>query len=220
MLVPVALVAVLAGAAGLAWLAPAAFGAAGALTGPALMRGGRVAIEGAAAAALLAVPLGLAGALAAWRAGSVARVAVAVLALLVLVSPAPVFVSLRFMHAPGDLADAVAFAAAVARGAAVSLLIIGAGLRCVPPGLRRAAQLAGARPLQAWRHAVLAPLFPYLAASVLAALAAALAEGPEAAVLSPHLDGARAWIAPAALLLIAGGLAALATVLRRSRQPA
>jgi hypothetical protein len=44
---------------------------------------------------------------------------------------------------------------------------------------------------------------------------AALVEGPAAAVLAPHLDLARAWVAPACLLMVASSIAALALLLRR-----
>lgn len=78
--------------------------------------------------------------------------------------------------------------------------------------------MAGATPWQAAFHAVLAPLAWPLAGATFAAAAAALAEGPASIVLAPHLDLARAWVAPATLLLAAGSITALSVLLRR--QPA
>jgi ABC-type Fe3+ transport system permease subunit len=176
----------------------------------------RDAAIGCGAAAPLAVLLGLAGALSIWRAVALVRFLVCALSILVLLVPAPGFITMDFL-APPHPAAALAFACAVARGAALSLLVLAVGLRRIPDHLQRAALLAGATPGQAWRHAVLAPLRPYLTFALIASALAALAEGPAGEVLAPHLDLAEAWIAPAALVLVAGSAAALSVLLRRKR---
>ena len=96
----------------------------------------------------------------------------------------------------------------------MALLILAPNLPALPPGLRRAAVYAGATPWRALRDATLIPLAWPLLGAVCAAIAVALVEGPASAVLAPHLDPARAWIAPAALLLVAGSVAALSVLLR------
>jgi len=135
---------------------------------------------------------------------------------MVMLMPAPGFESLDFLVPPRP-GMAMAFACCVARGAALASLVLGAGLRRVPEGLQRTAVLAGASPVQAWRHAVLAPLRPYLLFALAAAGVAALVEGPAGEVLAPHLDLAEAWVAPAALLLVASSVVALAVLTRRRR---
>ncbi|MEJ0047422.1 MAG: hypothetical protein WDN04_15890 [Rhodospirillales bacterium] len=88
--------------------------------------------------------------------GPALRAAVYALAVLLLLAPAPGFRGLDFLFPPNP-ARAVAFACAVARGAALALLILTPNLHALPPGLRRAAIMAGATPWQAAFHAVLAP---------------------------------------------------------------
>ena len=66
----------------------------------------------------------------------------------------------------------------------------------------------------ALRDAAIIPLAWPLLGAACAAMAVALVEGPASEVLAPHLDPARAWIAPAALLLVAGSVAALSVLLR------
>jgi ABC-type Fe3+ transport system permease subunit len=173
----------------------------------------RQAALAAGLAAAIAVPLGLAGALAAAASSAVVRGLVYALAVLLLLTPAPGFDGLDFF-APADPAGAFAFTCAVARGAALALLILAPNLHALPPGLRRAARLAGATPWQALRDAALIPLAWPLLGAACAALLVALVEGPASAVLAPHLDLAHAWIAPAALLLVAGSVAALSVLLR------
>jgi ABC-type spermidine/putrescine transport system permease subunit II len=174
-------------------------------------------LHAAAMAALLAtaiaVPLGVAGALATAASPPAARGLVYALAVLLLLTPAPGFAGLDFLSPP-DPAGALAFACAVARGAALALLILAPNLHAQPPGLRRAAGHAGATPWQAWRDAVLVPLAWPLVGAAGAALSVAWVEGPASTVLAPHFDQARAWVAPAALLLVAGSVAALAVLLR------
>jgi ABC-type spermidine/putrescine transport system permease subunit II len=186
------------------------------LADPALAHALRSAALGAAVAAPVAVALGLAASLAIWRASAWVRLAVGALAVMVMLMPAPGFESLDFLVPPRP-GMAMAFACCVARGAALASLVLGAGLRRVPEGLQRTAVLAGASPVQAWRHAVLAPLRPYLLFALAAAGVAALVEGPAGEVLAPHLDLAEAWVAPAALLLVASSVVALAVLTRRRR---
>jgi ABC-type spermidine/putrescine transport system permease subunit II len=215
LLVPVALLALLGGLAGVVLAGWAEGGpAAGALADPALVLGWRGAALAAAIVALAAVPAGFAGALALWGAGGAVRLLAAGLGVLLVAAPGVGYGPVSLAHLAADRGALLPLAAAVARAAAVALLLTGVGLRQVPPGLRRAAMLAGARPGQAWRHAVLAPLWPYLLAAAVAAFFVALAEGPEGAVLAAHLALAREWLAPAALLLLVGGLAGLASLLR------
>jgi ABC-type Fe3+ transport system permease subunit len=217
LLVPVAALTLLAG---LLPLGAAAYGGwsgvqAG-LADPALAHSLRAAALAALVAAPLAVASGLAAALAVWRAAAWVRLTVGALAVLVVLMPAPGFASIDFL-APPRPAMAMAFACCLARGAALALLVLGAGLKRVPQGLQQAAILAGAAPAQAWRHAVLAPIRPYLLFALAAAALAALVEGPAGEVVAPHLDLAEAWVAPAALLLVASSVAALAVLTRRRR---
>jgi ABC-type Fe3+ transport system permease subunit len=217
LLAPLAVFTLLAGLLPLgAALFAGSRGVAVGLRDPALAASLRAAELGAVVAAPLAVLLGLTGALAMWRAAPLLRFIVAAVAVLLLLTPAPGFDTIGFLT-PLHPAAAMAFACAVARGAALALLVLSAGLLRIPEGLQRAAVLAGARPGQAWRHAVLAPLRPYLLLALAAALLAAFAEGPAGDVLAPHLDLAEAWVAPAALLLVAGSVAALSVILRRQR---
>lgn len=167
---------------------------------------------GAALVTLLAMLPGLAAALSFRRTGKPARYAAAGLALLLLIAPAPPFSAAAFLHDPSNRDTALALAAAVARSAALIMLVLLAGLRAVPPGLQRAAMLAGARPFQAWRHAVLAPLWRYLVAAFAASFLLVLASGPLMATLAPHMATGNLWEVPACLLLATAGLAALATL--------
>jgi thiamine transport system permease protein len=165
-------------------------------------------------AVALAVPLGLAGGLAVAAAPVWERGLVYALAVGLLIAPAPGFGGLTLIRAD-HLASVIAFACAVARGAAIALLILAPALGALPPRLRQSAMLAGATPFQAWRHAILAPLLLPLAGAAIAAAGVAFVEGPAAAVLAPHLALAQAWIAPASLLLSASAAAALSVLLRR-----
>jgi ABC-type Fe3+ transport system permease subunit len=189
-------------------------GLAASLADPRLLPAMRTALAGAALVTALAVPLGLLLALSVWRAARPMRGLALAFCVVLLAVPAPGFADLGFL-APPRPAAALAFGCAVARGAAFAVLILAAGLGRVPPGLQTAARAAGAGPVQAWRHAVLAPLaWPLLGAAALA-FAVGLAEGPAAAVLAPHFDLADSWIAPASLLLAAASVAALAVLGRR-----
>jgi len=214
LLAPLAVTSLLAGLLPLL-LAGAALwhGARVGLHDPALARTLHQAALAALLAAALAVPLGLAGAVAAAASRPVVRGIVYALCVLLLLTPAPGFDGLDFLSPP-DPAGAVSFACAVARGAALALLILAPNLRALPPGLRRAALFAGATPWQALRDAAIIPLAWPLLGAACAAMAVALVEGPASEVLAPHLDPARAWIAPAALLLVAGSVAALSVLLR------
>jgi ABC-type spermidine/putrescine transport system permease subunit II len=182
----------------------------GLLPGAALAPSLRDAATSAALVTALALPAGLGAALAFRRTGKAARYTATGLALLLLIAPPPPFSAVVFLHDPASRAAVLPLAAAVARGAALIMVLLLAGLRAVPPGLQRAAMLAGARPSQAWRHAVLAPLLTFLAASIVAAFALTVATGPLALAVAPHLATGSLWTVPACLLLAAAGLAALA----------
>jgi ABC-type spermidine/putrescine transport system permease subunit II len=215
LLIPIAVLGLCAGLLPLiAAIIAASHGLTGGLVDPALLSVTRVTLLAAAVATAIAVPLGLTLALALRSTVTAVRPLAYGLAILVLVMPAPGFESLAFLSPPHP-AQAVAFACCIARGAALATLILSAALRAIPPTLTTAARAVGARPGQAWCHAVLAPLTWPLLASALAAFIAGLVEGPGGAVLGPHLDLAEAWIAPAALLLTAASVAALATLARR-----
>jgi thiamine transport system permease protein len=214
LLAPIAFLLVLAGVLPLvAGVAPGAHAIAAGLADPALLPVLRQALLAALVAVAIAVPLGLLAALAMASAPRWARGLLYTLAVLLLVLPAPGF-AFPDGIAAARLPALAAFGGAVARGAALALLILAPAMGRLPPGLRRAASMAGARPLQSWRHAVLLPLFWPIAAAKLACFIAALMAGPAAAVLAPHVDMARAWVVPAALLLAVGSLTALSTVLR------
>ena len=215
LLLPVALITLLAACAPL--LVAAFYGGRGIAQGlqePALATALLISGQGAALAAAAGLVLGLIGALALWRAAAWARGLVLGLAVLLLVTPAPGFETLDFL-APLRLTPLLEFTCAVARATTLGLLVLSVWLRRVPSGLRRSAIAAGASPARAWWDAVLRPLaLPMVLAFCVAALAV-LGQSPAAAVLAPHLDLAEAWIAPAALLLAGGSLAAIAVLLGR-----
>lgn len=225
LLAPIAVFALLAGLLPLLTGLVAAWqGIEAGIADPALAHMVRRAVFAALVAAACAVPLGLAGALVVAQAARWVRGLIYALAVLLLIAPAPGFDVPGFdvpgfgVTALGDMAhpaSLVAFACAIARGAALSLLILGPSLHALPPGLRRAAMQCGAGPLRAWCDGVLAPLALPLCGAAVASWIAALVEGPAAAVLAPHLDLARAWVAPACLLMVASSIAALALLLRR-----
>jgi ABC-type Fe3+ transport system permease subunit len=216
LLAPLAVLTLLAGLLPLGMAVFAAgHGVMAGLADPALAKSLQNAALSACLAAFLGVLLGAAGALATWRAARGLGLVVAGLAVLLLLVPGPGFDTLDFLWPPRP-GMAMAFGCAVARGAAISLLILSAGFQRIPAGLQRAAMLAGATPLQAWLHAVVAPLRGYILYAVAASALAALAEGPAGAVLAPHLDLVDAWVAPAALLIVAGSVAALWVILRRT----
>lgn len=214
LLAPLAVTSLLAGLLPLLLAVVAIWhGASVGLHDPALARSLHQAALASLQAASLAVPLGLVGALAAAASRPALRGLVYALCVLLLLTPAPGFGGLDFFPRP-DLASAMGFACAVARGAALALLILAPNLHTLPPGLRRAAVYAGATPWRALRDATLIPLAWPLLGAVCAAMAVALVKGPAFAVLAPHLDFGRAWIAPAALLLVAGSVTALSVLLR------
>ena len=216
LLVPLAVISLLAGLPPL--LLAVVAGWHGVWTGlhdPALAPTLHQAALAALLAAAIAVPLGLAGALAAVASRPAVRGLVYALAALLLLTPAPGFDGLDFLSRPNP-AGAVAFACTVARGAALALLILTPNLHALPPGLRRAARLAGATPWRAWRDATLIPLTWPLVGAACAAFFVALVEGPATIVLAPHLVLARVWIAPAALLLVPGSIAALSLLRPRA----
>lgn len=167
-------------------------------------------------AAFLAVPLGLAAASAMAAAGAIFRATGCALAVLLLIAPMPGY-GPHLLH-PGALPqDLLAAASAIARGAAAAVLILTPSLRTLPRGLVRAAIWAGAHPLRAAADALLWPLAMPLLAAALAAALLALVQGPAGTFLAPQLDLARAWLAPAAVLLLIATLAGFGAALRRPR---
>jgi ABC-type glycerol-3-phosphate transport system permease component len=217
LLVPIAIFTLLAGLLPLVTGLVAAWqGLTAELHDPALARALEHAALGAVLVPFLAVPLGIVGAQAVAPAARWARALVYALAVLVLLTPGPGFADIGFLWPPRP-AGVVAFGCAVARGAALSLLILTPSLRARPHGLVRAAMMAGASPARAWWDAVLLPLSAPLLAAVAVSALVALSEGPAATVLEPHLEAAQAWVAPAALLLMSGSIAALSVLLRRAR---
>ena len=173
------------------------------------------ALVGAAVVAGASLLIGFIGALALRSAGRSAKAVVVALAILVLLAPAARYATLP-TRVPVDAALFLPVIGAMARGTALTLLVLTAALARVPPSLSIAARAAGARPLQAWRHAVLAPLMWPLGAAAALAFLAGLAEGPAAMAALPHFDLARAWVAPAGLLAAAISAIALARLLRRT----
>ena len=216
LLTPIALICLLAGALplGVALLA-ASKGLLEGMADPALAASLRNAALAAGAATVPAAIVGLACAACIGRARNAARVVLG-LAIVLLVLPAPILV-LPGLGEP-SLRELARFACAVARGAALVLLFSAHAVAGLDPALRRAARCAGATPLQAWRHAVLAAIWRPACLGALAAFLVALAQTPAAAILAPHLDLADAWIAPASLLLVACSAAALTALLGRPRQ--
>jgi ABC-type maltose transport system permease subunit len=79
----------------------------------------------------------------------------------------------------------------------------------------RAARVAGARPFQAWRHAVLQPLAWPLLAAFVAAFLVGLAKGPLSSPLLHKLAIFRTWDVSAGLLLAIVSLSALGALPRR-----
>lgn len=213
LLVPLALILLAASAAPFGmflWLGGDAIRSA--LHDPALRSAWPAALRGAALAAFGGVALGLPGALALSAATRRLRAAGYALAVLLLAVPGPGFTGLGVFVWPPDAA-LLGLAASAARACGFTVLILGAALRRVPPGLLRSAMAAGATPLRAWQDAVLAPLaMPLLAAFALAMLAG-LAASPAALAVGAHFDLNLAWIGPAALLLAAGSAAGLAHLL-------
>ncbi len=219
LLAPIAVLALFAGvlplaAGGVAGWQGLAKGLLDPAIGPALARVLHRAVIAALAAPLCAVPLGFAGALAVAPAARWVRGLIYALAVLLLIAPAPGFdaTGLADLTRPAAL---VAFACAIARGAALALLILTPSLHALPAGLKRAAMQCGAGPLRAWWDAVVVPLSVPLCGAVVAAAISTVVEGPAAAVLAPHLNLARAWVAPACLLMMAASIAALSLLLRR-----
>jgi ABC-type spermidine/putrescine transport system permease subunit II len=170
-----------------------------------------VAYQGAGIVAGASLLFGLIGSLALRGAGSGAKIVAGALAILVLLAPAA-----RYAVLPPNPALLLPVLGAVTRGTALTLLVLTVALARVPASLAKAARAAGARPLQAWRHAVLAPLLWPLAVAAALAFFAGLAEGPAAMAALPHFDLARAWMAPAGLLGAAVSAIALLRLLRRS----
>jgi ABC-type Fe3+ transport system permease subunit len=169
----------------------------------------------AGAASLPGAALGLAGAVCLARAGAWARLVMGC-AILVLVLPAPMlshWPALPPGGPPITMADMEAAwagpCAAIARAAALMLLIMAHPVSCIRPALRQAALCAGATPFQAWRHVVLKPIMWPLLAGMAACLGAVLAQTGAAAIVGPHLDMVDAWVLPAALLMVACSVLAL-----------
>jgi ABC-type spermidine/putrescine transport system permease subunit II len=215
LLAPVAVACLVAGLAplGVASLAGAR-GVSLGLTDPALAPVLHNAALLAASICLPALALGLAGAFCLRRAGPAARALLFAIAVLVLVVPAPALESFPALYHPA-LRDLARLGCAVARGAALVLLVTGPSVHGLDPRLGQAARSAGATPLQAWRHTVLAPVWAPAVLGVGLAFLAALTQTRAAAILAPHLDLADAWVAPASLLLVACSAASLSVLMRR-----
>lgn len=217
LLAPIALVCLMAGALPLAAACIAATrGLHDGFADPALAPALHEALVLASLACLPALALGLAGAVCIRRAAFGVRAIILSIAIVMLIVPAP---PLDVMPAWDDpsLSALARLACAIARGAALVVLIAAPAASAIDPRLRLAALAAGARPVQAWRHTVLAPLILPALAGLLAAFLAALTQTGAAAIVRPHLDIADAWIAPASLLLVACSATALAMVLQRRR---
>jgi ABC-type spermidine/putrescine transport system permease subunit II len=199
LLAPIALICLLAGLVplGVASLA-ASRGLLQGLADPALAPSLHLSALLAATAACLGAALGLAGAAAIRAAARPGR----------LIVPAPTLARFPALADPA-LRDLARLACAAARAAALMLLVTTPAMATLRPGLRQAAMSAGATPLQAWRHAVLAPLWLPVCLGLAFAFLATMAQTPAEAILAPHLDLADAWIAPASLLLVACSAAAL-----------
>jgi ABC-type spermidine/putrescine transport system permease subunit II len=176
----------------------------------------RASILLAAAACLPGAALGLAGACCLRGAGAWWRAlpaCVLACAIAVLVLPASALVAWPAWPPPA-LRDLEGFGSAMVRGAALMMLVATPALSRLEPGLRAAAEAAGARPFQAWRHAVLAPVWGPVMLGVCLGFAAALTQTEAAAILAPHLDLAEAWALPAALLLVACSALGLGALVR------
>ena len=214
LLAPIALVCLLAGALPLAVACVAAArGLHDGFSDPALAPALHQALVLASVACLPALALGLTGAVCIRRTALIVRAMILGIAIVVLIVPAPPLDMLPALANPSFSALA-RLGCAIARGAALVVLIAAPAASSINPRLRRAALAAGARPLQAWRHAVLGPLLVPCLAGLLAAFVAALTQTGAAAIIRPHLDIADAWIAPASLLLVACSATALAMLLR------
>ncbi len=209
LLAPIALICLLAGLVplGVASLA-ASRGLLQGLADPALAPSLHLSALLAATAACLGAALGLAGAAAIRAAARPGRLIVLALAVALLAVPAPTLARFPALADPA-LRDLARLACAAARAAALMLLVATPAMATLRPGLRQAAMSAGATPLQAWRHAVLAPLWLPVCLGLAFAFLATMAQTPAEAILAPHLDLADAWIAPASLLLVACSAAAL-----------
>ncbi len=173
---------------------------------PPLLRDG---VPLAGAACLVGAALGLAAGACLRRAGSRLVPAAAVL---VVFLPVPALTVLPVSVETLGAADG--FGAAVARAAALMLLATVWAWDGVDPAIRPAALAAGASPLQAWRHGVLAPLWRPVLLGACAAFAAALAQTQAGQMMGAAAAASEAWHLPAGLLLAAFGVAALRRAMR------
>jgi ABC-type Fe3+ transport system permease subunit len=213
-LTPIAVVCLIAGlmplgVAGVAAGKGMRLGLADAALAPSL----HLAVMMAAAACVPALILGLAGAISIRNAPPALRFVVIGIAICLLALPAPALTALPWLGG-ASLRDVARFACAVARGAGLVLLVTAAAVQSITPGLRLAAESAGATPLQAWRHVVLAAVWLPVALGWVGAFLVALAQTQAAMILAPHLDLADAWIAPASLLLVGCSVTAVMVLLR------
>ncbi len=171
----------------------------------------------------VSVPLGLLFALGLRGGGAVPRAGVLACCALLLLVPRLGISSLPGMAGDEDsLLDIICLTCAVAQATSVVTLFLAVSGDPVPARLIAAARAAGARRLQALRHAVLAPLaWPLLCAAV-AAFVIGLRDGPpdfaRAELASPNeFPIVDFWAVVAALLLALASLSALAALLRRRR---
>lgn len=170
-------------------------------------------VWGALGVAAIAVPLGFTGALSVWRTPVMLRGAVLGAAVLMLLCPMPPFPGLHLV--PMHFVDALATGATIGRGVALSLLCFAFVLRTAPAGLRRSAESAGATPLRAWWDVMVRPLWRVGLVAFVIAFLNALALGPAAMQIGRHLDIPDVWLAPASLMMLAAGAAALDVLFRK-----
>ncbi len=167
----------------------------------------QAAVPAAGAAALALVP-GLAAATSIRHAGGLPRLVAFAIAICLLLLPAPL---LTGWPSADELArgNEGGLPYAVGRGTALVMLITAPAITGITPGLRRAARMAGATPLRAWRHVVLAQIWRPVCVGWLASAIAALAQTPAFGVIARRLDTRPVWLIAISLLLIACSALAL-----------
>jgi len=172
----------------------------------------RSALIVASLVAVASMPLGLLFALGLRGGGAVARAgALACCAVLVLVWHPDVAALPKAVFDE----NAMSLTCAIAQASSVVTLFLLVSGGPVPARLITAARAAGARRIQAWRHAILAPLaWPLLFAAV-AAFVVGLLDGPLHVASPDDPVIFRFWAEIAALLLVIGSLAALVAAMRR-----
>ncbi len=170
-------------------------------------------------AAALALILGLAAATAIRHAGARLRLVIFGIAICQLILPAPLLTGWPSPAAQPNW-DIGGLPYAVIRGATLVLLITAPSVAAITSGLRQAARSAGATPLLAWRHVVLAQIWRPACLGWLAAALAALAQTPAIGILAAHLDLWAIWLFLTSLLLIACSVLALGAPRRARRRRA